>query len=62
MQNTLDTLFNTQQSCWTDYCGIVCLNPSITITPTFITIDQRMIVCEVQHTHHMFEPFTIAIL
>ncbi|PHZ09996.1 uncharacterized protein RHIMIDRAFT_240103 [Rhizopus microsporus ATCC 52813] len=37
-----------------------CLNPSITVTLIPVTVDQRLIICEISHTRRMFEPFTLA--
>ncbi|KAG1179279.1 hypothetical protein G6F70_006619 [Rhizopus microsporus] len=36
-----------------------CLNPSITVTPTLVTVDQRLIIYEISYTRRMSEPFTL---
>lgn len=58
-QSTLNTLFNSKSTFWSKHCGVVCLNPSITVTPILVTVDQRLIICEISHTRRMFEPFTL---
>ncbi|CAO3673010.1 unnamed protein product [Rhizopus stolonifer] len=59
IQDTLNILFNTNSAHWTKHCGIVCLNPSISITPILVTIDQQLLVCEKFHQQQLFESFTV---
>ncbi|KAI8384101.1 hypothetical protein BD560DRAFT_431347 [Blakeslea trispora] len=55
-QSMLNTQFLTHSAIWSKHCGIVSLNPSILITPDFITIDQRVIACHISHVNHLFPP------
>ncbi|KAG1469191.1 hypothetical protein G6F56_003395 [Rhizopus delemar] len=59
IQDTLNIPFNTKSAYRTKHFGIVCLNPSILITPTLVTIDQRLMVCDISHKQRLFEPFTV---
>lgn len=58
-QSALNILFNFKSTFWAKHCGVMCLNPSITVTHTLVTVDQRLIICEVPHKCRMFEPFTL---
>ncbi|PHZ07876.1 uncharacterized protein RHIMIDRAFT_295608 [Rhizopus microsporus ATCC 52813] len=58
-QSTLNILFNSRSAFWTSHCGEMCLNLSITVAPIPVTVDQRLIICEISHTRRMFEPFTL---
>ncbi|KAG2194343.1 hypothetical protein INT47_011510 [Mucor saturninus] len=55
----LDNLFQTKQTVWSKQCGIVCFNPSLQLTPDFITIDQRVIKCTITHVQRTFDPLTV---
>ncbi|KAG2193585.1 hypothetical protein INT47_007388, partial [Mucor saturninus] len=54
----LDNLFQTKQTLWSKHCGIACFNPSLHLTPDFITIDQRVIKCTITDSQRTFDPIT----
>ncbi|PHZ09900.1 uncharacterized protein RHIMIDRAFT_240017 [Rhizopus microsporus ATCC 52813] len=58
-QSTLSILFSSKSTFWTKHCGVMCLNLSITVTPIPVTVDQRLVICEISHTRRMFEPFAL---
>ncbi|KAI8968756.1 Endonuclease/exonuclease/phosphatase, partial [Pilobolus umbonatus] len=56
---TLNRQFRSEQSIWTTHVGIVSLNPLITISPIFITRDQRVVACEIEHKQQLFDNFLL---
>ena len=59
LQESLDMQLQCSASIWTKHCGIVSMNPSITLTPILITIDQRVIICTLTHINNLFPPITL---
>jgi len=59
VQSTLNMKLQAHSSIWTEHCGVVSLNPSISIVPILVTIDQRSIVCLVTHANNSFDPITL---
>ncbi|KAK4513051.1 uncharacterized protein ATC70_000088 [Mucor velutinosus] len=55
----LNMQFQTNTSIWTSHCGIVSLNPKIVIQPLNVTLDDRIIVCQVTHCNALFSPITL---
>ncbi|OBZ80834.1 hypothetical protein A0J61_11117 [Choanephora cucurbitarum] len=61
-QSMLNTQFLPHSALWSKHCGIVSLNPSIFVTPYFITIDQRVIACHISHVNHLFPPTIVLVI
>lgn len=60
VQNRLNMQFHTNSSIWTPHCGIISLNPLLTLESLNIDVDQRLIICQVTHQNALFPPITIA--
>ncbi|KAG1467594.1 hypothetical protein G6F56_004324 [Rhizopus delemar] len=58
-QHTLNIKFCIENTIWTKHCGIVSLNPAINLIPHLITLDQRLIACQVTHVNNIFPPFLL---
>ncbi|KAI9325887.1 hypothetical protein BD770DRAFT_457696, partial [Pilaira anomala] len=56
----LNMQFQTNSSIWTPHCGIVSLDPLLTLHSLDINIDDRTIICKVTHTNAHFPPIIIA--
>lgn len=56
---SMNIQFQTQSTIWSAHCGIVSLNPSLVLQPLFITLDQRVIACQINHANDLFPPVTI---
>ncbi|GAA5795124.1 hypothetical protein HPULCUR_000476 [Helicostylum pulchrum] len=56
---TMSIKFQSTSSIWSTHCGIISLNPSILLESLFITLDQRIIACQVTHINGLFPPTTI---
>ncbi|KAK4521393.1 uncharacterized protein ATC70_012008 [Mucor velutinosus] len=59
VRERLNMQFQTNTSIWTSHCGIVSLNPKIIIQPLNVTLDDRIIVCQVTHCNALFSPITL---
>ena len=45
---------------WTPHCGIIMsFNPLLILQPLDITLNDRLIVCQVSHANAIFPPFTL---
>ncbi|KAI9329700.1 hypothetical protein BD770DRAFT_309412, partial [Pilaira anomala] len=59
VHDRLNMQFQTNSSIWTPHCGIVSLNPLLTLHSLDINIDDRTIICKVTHTNAHFPPIII---
>ncbi|KAG1135925.1 hypothetical protein G6F37_012318 [Rhizopus arrhizus] len=56
------TQFQTNTSYWSNYCGIVCFSPFLSLSePTWDTI-QRTLTVKVSHVHESFDPVFITVV
>lgn len=58
-RDRLNMQFQSTRSIWTSHCGIVSLNPKIHIQQLNITLDDRIIVCQVTHANSLFSPIAL---
>lgn len=50
---------NNKNSLWTRHCGIVSLNPQITLHQLNIHLEERIIACQAVHCNSLFSPITL---
>ncbi|ORE03774.1 hypothetical protein BCV72DRAFT_179952, partial [Rhizopus microsporus var. microsporus] len=51
--------FVCHQSLWTQYCGLVCFDPSFSITRIPMPEDARCLLAQVTHINDFIKPFFI---
>lgn len=59
VQDQLNMQFQASSTLWTQHCGIISFNPSITLHSLALDLDQRIIACQVVHANALFPPFTL---
>ena len=59
IQQSLDILFQTKSSFWSHHCGIISLNPAISLSPVLSSGDGRTLIAEITHDQSVFAPVTI---
>lgn len=61
-QESLDSMFQAQQTIWTPHCGIVSFSADYILTAVDTSAyftSERFILCKVEHPHQFYEPFYI---
>ncbi|EPB84362.1 hypothetical protein HMPREF1544_08881 [Mucor circinelloides 1006PhL] len=59
IQDRLDIQLQAKTSIWTQYCGVVSLDPAIQLDNAYVSTNGRLIICTVSHVNHLFHSFRL---
>ncbi|KAG1050387.1 hypothetical protein G6F43_007332 [Rhizopus delemar] len=59
---TLHQQFCSQQSLWTQYCGLLCFDPQYSLQRIPLPEDSRCILAQVTHVNEQMAPFHILVV